>query len=444
MLVTWRAAPGQGSPLVAHLGQGRPCNSLLRAQKAARPCGRLTRRDARRDMVTAVASDPIYLDYNATTPLHDEVKQAMVKALELFGNPSSGHAYGARAKDAITASRASVAALTGAGPNGVVFTSGGTESNNWALIGGARSQRSAGRGSHIITSAIEHPAVTEVCKHLEQEGFEVDYVPVDAEGIVQLDEVRKVVRSDTVLVSVMHANNEVGSVQPIAEIAQIARSSNPHVLVHTDASQSVGKIPANIHDLGVDLLTIAGHKLYAPKGVGALIMKEGVALEKYMHGAGHERGLRAGTENTVHIVALGKACELALATMGERVQHSSQMRELLRASLVARLTEKGISFRVNGPADPAKRLPNTLSISLKGQMGSEVVARLAPQVAFSAGSACHHGQVTVSSVLAAMQIPTEFALGTLRLSVGKDTTEEDVTTAVDCIVKAVDMARMGA
>ncbi|MDA3949074.1 MAG: cysteine desulfurase family protein, partial [Spirochaeta sp.] len=286
--------------------------------------------------------DPVYLDYNATTPIDRAVLEAMRPYLESrFGNPSSVHAYGAATKRAVETAREEVAALVNCEPGEVVFTSGGTESNNFAIRGAAWARRNAGGGNHIITSAVEHPAVMEVCHYLAAHGFEVTVLPVDAAGRVDPAELDRALRPTTVLISIMHANNEVGTVQPIREAAAIAARRD--VLFHTDAAQSAGKISVDTRELGVDLLSIAGHKLYAPKGVGALFVRHGVTLEKLMYGADHERNLRAGTENVPYIVALGAACRRAGEGLAENASHYAAMRDRLEGRLTAALKEAQVT-----------------------------------------------------------------------------------------------------
>ena len=279
---------------------------------------------------------PIYLDYNATTPIDPEVAAAMLPYIrEHFGNPSSTHAYGIEARKGVDKARGQVAALLNCSPAEVLFTSGGTESNNHAIKGAARAHRS--KGNHIITSAFEHPAVTEVCEYLAADGFDITYVPVDAHGIIDLEALEKAITERTILVSVMHANNEVGTIQPIGEIARLARKRG--ILVHTDAAQSVGKIPVDAAELGVDLLTVAGHKLYAPKGVGALYCRDGVQLEKFMHGAGHETGRRAGTENVIGVAGLGAACEAAKRDLAANVDRMKRTRDRLQEGLLRAIAD---------------------------------------------------------------------------------------------------------
>jgi cysteine desulfurase NifS/selenium donor protein len=378
-----------------------------------------------------VSDEPIYLDFNATTPIDPEVASAMLPYLhEHFGNPSSAHAFGIHSKLAIEGARARVAELIGARPEEIVFTSGGSESNNMAIFGAAERFREKGR--HVITSAIEHPAVAEPCRALERRGFALTVLPVDACGRVDPEAVRRAIRPDTVLVTVMHANNEVGTVQPIAEIAALARQRG--VLVHTDAAQSVGKIPVDVDELGVDLLTIAGHKLYAPKGVGALYVRTGKEVAKLIHGAEHEANRRAGTENVLEIVGLGRAAELAAQGLPEAAERSRRLRDRLRERL-----ERGLGeVRING--DPDGGLPNTLSVSFRGIDAATLLAEIGDRVAASAGAACHAEGVELSTVLEAMQVPVEYAMGTVRFSVGRTTTEREVDEAARTVSEAV--ARM--
>jgi cysteine desulfurase NifS len=368
---------------------------------------------------------PIYLDYNATTPIDPEVAEAMSPYLfERFGNPSSSHWYGVQAKEAVEKARDQVANLLNCSPDEVVFTGGGSESNNYAIKGAAFANR--GKGNHLITSSIEHPAVIEVCKYLEGKDFQVTFLPVDHFGQVDPRTVEKVITSSTILISIMHANNEVGTVQPIAEIAAIAKDHG--ILFHTDAAQSVGKIPTTVNDLGVDLLSIAGHKLYGPKGIGALSIRRGTQLEKLMHGADHEQGRRAGTENVLEIVGLGKACEIAQRDLNKNMDHMQKMRDLLHQELKAGWDE----IKLNG--HPEKRLPNTLSVSFRNIEANKLLAEI-DRVAVSAAAACHSDSVKVSSVLQAMQVGLEYAMGTVRFSTGKMTTAEEVKETAAIFVK---------
>jgi len=375
-------------------------------------------------------NDIIYLDYNATTPIAPEVAAAMRPFLEgFFGNPSSSHPYGIAARRAVERARAQVAELLGCFPDEVIFTSGGSESNNAAIKGTAYAL--CDRGRHIITSAIEHPAVTEVCRFLEGEGWAVTYVPVDGDGLVDPAAVERALRPDTILVTIMHANNEVGTIEPIAEIARLARARG--VRVHSDGAQSAGKIPARMNELGVDLFSVAGHKLYAPKGIGALYIRRGTALAKFVHGADHEQNRRAGTENVLEIVGLGAAAELAGRTMNETAPRMRALRDRLHAALLARVPD----LRLNGHRE--QRLPNTLSISFPGLEANTILDEL-EHVAASAGAACHADQVDVSQVLQAMAVPIHAAMGTIRFSVGRPTTPEEIDRAADEITAVV--ARM--
>ncbi|WP_448383554.1 cysteine desulfurase family protein [Desulfosoma sp.] len=370
---------------------------------------------------------PIYLDYNATTPIDPRVVEAMRPCWETaFGNPSSSHAYGRQAKALLEEARRHLAALVNARSDEIVFTSGGTESNNMALCGVARAVVS--RGRHIVTSRIEHPAVVEPCLALMEEGFDVTFVGVDHYGMVDPDEMIAAFRPDTILVSLMHSNNEVGTLQPVKRIAQAARDRG--ILVHTDAAQSVGKVPVDVNDLGVDLLTVAGHKLYAPKGVGALYVRRGTPMQKILYGAGQERGLRPGTENVLEIVGLGMAAAVALEELPKERIRMRALRDRLQERLAAAFPEA----RVNG--HPEHRLPNTLSVSFPGTTADALLSAM-PEVAASAGAACHSDQVRVSHVLEAMGVPMEAAKGTVRLSVGRFTRDEDIDEAAAAIERAV-------
>ncbi len=375
-----------------------------------------------------MSDQPIYLDYNATTPIDPRVAEAMTPYLaERFGNPSSPHPYGVATKRAVEKARQQVAALIGCMPAEVVFTSGGTESNNTAIKGAMAAYRN--RGDHIITTAVEHPAVMEPCTFLESQGYRVTVLPVDQHGRVDPAAVEQAITPRTVLVSVMHANNEVGTIQPIAQIAVIAHQGG--ALFHTDAAQSVGKIPVDVEQLGIDLLSLAGHKLYAPKGVGALYIRAGVQLTKFMHGAGHEGNRRAGTENVLQIVGLGAAAEIAGQELPEGTGHLARMRDRLWEGLAAELGD----VRLNG--HPTERLPNTLSVSFGGIEVDDLLYELWDEVAASAGAACHSAGVTVSAVLQAMQVPLRYAMGTLRFSTGRFTTRDEIDRAIEAVVAAV-------
>ena len=375
---------------------------------------------------------PIYLDYNGTTPHAPEVIEAMLPFLQTeFGNPSSSHSYGQRPKQALMESRVQVAKILGCSPAEVLFTSGGTESNNHALksIGGTR----YARGNHIITSRIEHPAILEVCGFLEDHGFETTILPVDEDGLVNPSDVEGAIRPDTIMISIMHANNEVGTIQPIAEIAQLARQHD--ILMHTDAAQSVGKIPTLVADLNVDLLSVAGHKIYAPKGIGALYIRDGIETEIFCHGAGQENGRRAGTENVLEIVGLGKACETARVELERHGEWMQIMRDRLEEGLATALT----NIRFNGHRK--QRLPNTCSVSFLDLEANRILDEIGPSVAASAGAACHADHVEISHVLKAMEVPQEWAKGTLRFSTGRFTTNDEIDRALEAIVAAVKKLR---
>lgn len=377
---------------------------------------------------------PIYLDYNATTPHDPRVVDAMLPYLKKhFGNPSSSHIYGLETKSAVENARRQVASLIGRKPQEIVFTSGGTESNNYAIKGIAFANRT--KGNHIITSAIEHPAVIEVCRYLEKQGFKITLLPVDEFGRVRPSDVLDAVTAQTILISIMHANNEVGTIQPIREIAEIARKKG--IVMHTDAAQSVGKIPVLVNELGVDLLSIAGHKLYAPKGVGALFVRDGIVLEKFMHGAGHESGKRAGTENVLEIAGLGQACEIARRDMKKNAVQLRFMRDRLHKGLIETVEE----VKLNGHHD--ERLPNTLSIGFRGVEAPRLISKIQDQLAVSAGSACHSGETKISAVLNAMNVPEEWARGTVRFSTGRMTTPVEINKTVKIVSSMIGQLRAG-
>ncbi len=374
---------------------------------------------------------PIYLDYNATTPIDPRVAQAMAPYLHgRFGNPSSAHPYGVEARQAVEKARRQVADLLGCQPGEIVFTSGGTESNNTAIRGAAGALRK--RGNHMITSAVEHPAVLEPCRFLERQGHRLTVLPVDEFGRVDPGEVEAAITDETILISIMHANNEVGTIQPIAEIAALAQERG--VLVHTDAAQTVGKIPVRVDELGVDLLSVAGHKFYAPKGVGVLYVRSSVALEKLMHGADHEAGRRPGTENVLEIVGLGQAAEIAAEDLDQNAAHIRDLRERMWHGLQEGLANPE-AIRLNG--HPEQRLPNTLSVGFRGVEANTLLVTIADRVAASAGAACHAAGFDVSSVLQAMNVPLDYAMGTVRFSVGKMSTAAEIDRAVRVLVDAL-------
>jgi cysteine desulfurase len=376
---------------------------------------------------------PIYLDYNATTPIDPEVVETMLPYLrEHYGNPSSTHALGKKTHAAVDAARSQCAELLGARPGEIVFTSGGSEASNLALKGAvfARLRGIFGRwarDAHVIISAIEHPATAQPCEFLKRLGCRVTIVPVDRQGVVDPGAVRKAIDRKTTIISIMHSNNEVGTLQPIREIAALARERG--ILMHTDAAQSMGKVRVDVHELGVDLLTVAGHKLYAPKGVGLLYVREGVRLEPLIHGAGHEGGLRAGTENVPYLVALGKACDLARQSLSQATHQLQKLRDRLWLRLREKLGDRIV---LNG--HPERRLPNTLNVSFAGWVGSELLEKT-PAIAASTGSACHEGKISQSPVLCAMGVPPEIGKGAVRLTVGRFTTEEEIDQAAEALVR---------
>ena len=377
----------------------------------------------------ASAQRQIYLDYNASTPIDPAVAAAMQPYLaDGYGNPSSGHWAARPAKVALERARADVAALLGRHDDEVVFTSGGSEANNLALKGVFFANRD--KGDHIITTAIEHPAIVAPCRFLERLGARVTYLPVDGNARVDPDELRRAVTPRTILISIMHANNEVGTIQPIEDCARIARERG--ILFHTDAAQSVGKISTKVDELGVDLLSIAGHKAYAPKGIGALFVRRGVRLEPLIHGAEHEGGRRAGTESALLAVALGKACQLArdLAPM----QRVRTLRDRFWQELQGRFRELVVL-----KGDPEHRLPNTLNVAFVGRVGADILAGL-NGVAASTGSACHSGRIELSPVLEAMGVPPLVGMGAIRFSLGRGTTAEEIETVVERLASVLAVA----
>jgi cysteine desulfurase len=369
----------------------------------------------------------IYLDYNATTPVAREVAEAMMPYIvEDFGNPSSAHLIGKRAKEALEGARAKVSRLLHCEPDEIIFTSGGTESNNMVLKGVAWNLRE--RGRHVITSRIEHPSIMNTALFLMENGYEVTFLPVDEFGTLDPGEVERTIRGDTILITVMHANNETGTIQPIAEMSDLAREHG--VLFHTDAAQSIGKIETKVSDLGVDLLTIAGHKLYAPKGVGALYIRRGVELSPLMHGGGQERGLRSGTENVILNVGLGKACELIQGNLSEEVSRIKSLRDRLYEQIASAVPEAVLY------GHPERRLPNTLFLSFPGMVGEEILGNI-PDLCTSTGAACHDQSVRLSHVLGAMGVTKEVGMGAIRLSLGRPTTEDEVDQAAQWLIDAV-------
>ncbi|MBW2569568.1 MAG: cysteine desulfurase [Deltaproteobacteria bacterium] len=369
----------------------------------------------------------IYLDYNATTPIDSDVAAAMMPFIsEEFGNPSSSYFLGIRAKKALEKARGQIAKLLGCETGEIVFTSGGSESNNIVLKGVALSQRNKGR--HIITTAIEHPAIFNPAIFLMENGWDVTFLPVDKYGLTDPDEIKNAIKKDTVLISVMHANNETGTIQPVQEIGRLSRKHG--IFFHTDAAQSVGKIKTDVNDLCVDFLTIAGHKLYAPKGIGALYIRNGIEIVPLIHGGGQEKGRRAGTENVIMSVGLGAACELAGKHLKDYTARITALRDRLHNKIIADVPKAVL----NG--HPENRLPNTLNLSFPGLTGSEILRGI-PDLCASTGSACKDRSVTISHVLAAMGVPREIGMGAVRLTLGRPTTEEEVDKAAEWIVESV-------
>ncbi|OIO99817.1 MAG: selenide, water dikinase SelD [Bacteroidetes bacterium CG2_30_33_31] len=373
----------------------------------------------------------IYLDYNATTPIDAEVAQEMHPFLDIyFGNPSSNHKYGLEAKIAVENARAQLAQLLNCKSEEIVFTSGGSESNNYAIKGVAFAN--SHKGKHIITSAVEHPAVIEVCRYLEKNGFDISYLPVDENGYLHPETLEKAFRHDTILVSVMHANNEVGVVEPIEKLAEITH--NHGAIFHTDAAQSIGKINTDVQKLGVDLMSVAAHKFYGPKGIGALFIKTGITLEKLIHGANHERNHRAGTENILEIAGIGKAAEIACRDLDKNMIHYAKMRNLLEEKLSIGIAD----IRIN--SKNAERLPNTLSVSIPKIEANTLLDEI-QGVAASAGAACHTDSIDISSVLEAMKLPLDYAMGTIRFSTGRGTTSEEIEEAAKIFIEKVNQIR---
>lgn len=374
----------------------------------------------------------IYLDYNATTPVAPAVRAAILPFLsEHYGNPSSSHSLGRAAHEAVEDAREQMAALLEADREEIVFTSGGTEANNLALKG-VLFRQALEVGGHLIISSIEHPAIVEPARFLERLGYDLTIVPADANGVVHPEAIDEALRPNTVLVSVMHANNEIGTIQPIRAIADLCHERG--ILMHTDAAQTVGKIRTSVEELGVDLLSIAGHKMYAPKGVGALFVRNGVALEPVLHGAAHEGGLRAGTENVPYIVGLGKSASLARRSIGETSAVVARLRDRLLDQLRAAL---GGELLVNG--ETTSRLPNTLSVVFPRANGAQLLAKI-PELCASTGAACHSGSTKISATLAALGLTSDQAAGTVRLSLGWFTTEDEIDAAASLLIDAWEKA----
>ena len=375
----------------------------------------------------------IYLDHAATTKLKKEVLDAMLPFLtEQYGNPSSIYTLGREAKKAMDSAREQVAKAINAQPNEIYFTSSGTESDNWAIKGVAYANKQ--KGKHIITSNIEHHAVLHTCEFLEKEGFEVTYIPVDNEGIIKLDELKKAIRPDTILISVMLANNEIGTIQPIKEISKIAKEHG--IYLHTDAVQAVGSIPVDVNDLGVDLLSLSGHKIYGPKGVGVLYVKSGTKISPFIHGGGQERGKRAGTENVANIVGIGKAIELATQDIKAYSSHLQKLRDMTIEEILKTIPHS----RLNGHAE--KRLPGNVNISFEYIEGESILLMLDSKgISASSGSACTSGSLDPSHVLLAIGLPHEIAHGSLRLTFGEENTKDDVKYLLDVLPPIIEKLR---
>lgn len=375
----------------------------------------------------------VYLDHSATTPVRPEVAELMLTYLTThFGNPSSIHSFGREAKKAQEIAREQVAGLIGANPQEIIFTSGGTEADNLAVIGVA--QAYSKKGKHLITSTIEHHAVLDTFEYLEKQGFKVTYIPVDSEGMVDPEDVEKAITDETTLISIMHVNNEVGTIQPIEEIGRIAKSKG--VIFHTDAVQSVGKIPVDVNKLQVDLLTASSHKIYGPKGVGCLYVRKGVRLEPQFHGGGQERKRRPGTENLPGIVGFGKAAELAGQELEQEMERLTELRDMLIRGILERIPE----VKLNGHRE--KRLPGNVNVSIRYIEGESLLLSLDMKgIAASSGSACTSGSLDPSHVLLAMGIPHEIAHGSLRMTLGRDNTKEDIEYVLEVLPAIVERLR---
>jgi cysteine desulfurase len=364
-----------------------------------------------------------YFDYAATTPLDSEVLKEMLPHMEEnFGNPSSVYSYGREARKVIDDSREKVAKIIGAQSKEIFFTSGGTESDNWAIKGTAFANKD--KGNHIITTSVEHHAVLHTCKYLEKQGFEVTYLPVDEYGLIDLDDLRNSIKDTTILITVMFANNEIGTIQPIGEIGKIAKEKK--ILFHTDAVQALGSIEIDVNTLGVDLMSISGHKIYGPKGIGALYIRKGVKIDNLIHGGAQEKKKRGGTENTPAIVGFAKACELAESNLQEQIKRTIQLRDYMIKGILEGIPE----VKLNG--HPEKRLPGNVNVSIRYIEGESILLSLdLLGIAASSGSACTSGSLDPSHVLLAIGLSHEIAHGSLRFSIGKYTTKEEVDFVLD-------------
>ncbi len=375
----------------------------------------------------------VYLDHAATTPLHPEVYSLMCRFMkDTFGNPSSIHSFGREARKWVEEARQQVADLIKASPEEIYFTSGGTEADNLAILGAAAARRK--KGNHIITSSIEHHAVLDTCKYLEKNGYEVTFLPVDQYGMVDPDDVRKAIRRDTILISIMHANNEIGTIEPIEEIGRIAREHE--VIFHTDAVQTAGKIPIDVEALGVDMLTLSAHKIYGPKGIGALYKRKGLRLVPVVHGGGQEKKLRSGTENTIGIVGFGKAAEIAARDLEEEHDRTKQLRDRLVRGILEKIPE----VRLNG--HPEKRLPHNVNLSFAYVEGESMLLSLDLKgIAASSGSACSSRALEPSHVLQAIGLPYELIHGSLRMTLGRANDDEDIDYVLDVLPEVVTRLR---
>lgn len=376
----------------------------------------------------------IYLDHSATTPVDPQVAELMLKYfVEYYGNPSSVHFFGRQVKKALEEARIQVASIIGADIPEIIFTSGGTEADNLAIQGAAKAR--ANKGKHLITSAIEHHAVLETCEQLAKNGYELTILPVDEEGLVRVEDVTKAIRPDTILISIMHANNEVGSIQPIEDIAKITKEKG--ILFHVDAVQSLGKVPIDVKKMNIDLLTISSHKIYGPKGVGALYVRKGVKISPLVFGGAQERKMRSGTENAPGIIGFGKACELADQRMEKENKELTRLRDKLMDGIQAGIE----NVKINGPRGE-KRLPNNVNVSINFVEGESLLLSLDMLgIAGSSGSACTSGSLDPSHVLLAMGLSHEIAHGSLRLSLGRQNTDEDINFVLQELPKIVDRLR---
>ncbi|MDH7577448.1 MAG: cysteine desulfurase NifS [Bacillota bacterium] len=375
----------------------------------------------------------VYLDHAATTPLHPEVSSLMCEFMaETFGNPSSLHSFGREARKWMEEARQKVAELIGAASEEIIFTSGGTEADNLTILGVAWSRQE--KGNHLITSAIEHHAVLDTCEFLARNGFEVTVLPVDGYGVVDPDAVRRAIRKNTILISIMHANNEIGTIEPIEEIGRIAREHG--VVFHTDAVQTAGKIPVNVVDLGVDLLSLSAHKIYGPKGVGALYIRKGIRIKPVLHGGGQERKLRSGTENTIGIVGFGKAAEIAARDLEQEISRTRALRDRLIQGVFEKIPE----VRLNG--HPEQRLPHNANFSFSYVEGESLILGLDLQgIAASSGSACSSRSLQPSHVLKALGLPPELVHGSVRMTLGRANTGEDIDYVLEVLPGIVERLR---